>query len=57
MYYIEPSELEEGLGAEKSYERKNQKTHRKNQVKQAHRIAGEPHPRPHKPRVRRPLLY
>ena len=51
MYYIEPSELEEGLGAEKSYERKNQKTHRKNKVKQAHRIAGEPHPRPHKHRI------
>ena len=51
MYYIEPSELEEMLGAEKSYERKNQKTHRKNKVKQAHRIAGEPYPRPHKHRV------
>ena len=43
--------LEKPLGAEKSYERKNQKTHQENQVKQAHRIAGEPHPRPYKRRI------
>jgi len=51
MYYIEPSELEEGLGAEKSYERKNKKAHQKDKVKEAHRMAGEPHPRPHKHRT------
>ena len=51
MYYIEPSELEEGLGAEKSYERNNKETHRKNKGKEAHRMAGEPHPRPHKHRT------
>ena len=51
MYYIEPSELEEMLGAEKSYERKDKETHQKNKVNQAHRIAGEPYPRPHKRRI------
>ena len=51
MYYMSGFLLEKPLGAEKSYERKNQKTHQENQVKQAHRIAGEPHPRPHKRRI------
>ena len=45
--------LEKALGAEKSYERKDKETHQKNKVKQAHRIAGEPHPRPHKLRISR----
>ena len=43
--------LEKSLGAEKSYERKNKEAHQENQVKEAHRIAGEPHPRPHKRRI------
>ena len=51
MYYMSGFLLEKPLGAEKSYERKNQKTHQENQVKEAHRIAGEPHPRPNKPRI------
>ena len=51
MYYIEPFRLEKALGAEKSYERKDKETHRKNKGKEAHRMAGEPHPRPHQHRA------
>ena len=45
--------LEKPLGAEKSYERKDKEAHQKNKIKQAHRIAGEPHPRPHTLRISR----
>ena len=45
--------LEKPLGAEKSYERKDKETHRKNKGKEAHRITREPHPRPHKLRISR----
>ena len=52
MYYIELSQLEEMLGAEKSYGKKDYPTHRKDKEEKAQRMAGEPHPRPHTHRVR-----
>ena len=52
MYYIEPSELEEVLGAEKSYGKKDYPTHRKDKENKPQRMGREPHPRPHTHRVR-----
>ena len=56
MYYIEPSELEEVLGAEKSYGKKDYPTHRKDKENKPQRMGREPTTRPHTYRVRR-LLF
>jgi hypothetical protein len=56
MYYIELSQLEEMLGAEKSYGKKDYPTHRKDKENKPQRMGREPHPRPHTHRVRR-LLF
>ena len=52
MYYIELSELEEGLGAEKSYGKKDYPTHRKDKEYKPQRMGRIAHPRPHTHRVR-----
>ena len=56
MYYIELSELEEALGAEKSYGKKDYPTHRKDKENKPQRMGREPITRPHTYRVRR-LLF
>ena len=52
MYYIELSELEETLGAEKSYGKKDYPTHRKDKENKPQRMGRVTHPRPHTHRVR-----